>query len=137
MQSEIRGIDDVKGILEKIAPREAVNLMRATVHGIAGSIRDDGKKRMPRDEGVMIKSTKSKRERTKDGLALSTVRVGHDAYYWRFLERGEGPDNVEHAFFAKAMALYRADQNRIFVQEFGKKFEAAMARKRKRAASGR
>jgi len=133
LTATLTGVDDVQRLLETIAPRQAVNIMRATVHGIAGGIRDDAKKAMPRDSGDMIKGTKSKRERTRNGLALSTVRVDPSAYYWRFLERGDGPDGIDHAFFAKAMALYRGDQDRIFVNEFGKKFEAALARARKRA----
>lgn len=132
MKTTLTGVDDVKNILETIAPRQAVNIMRATVHSIAGGIRDDAKKKMPRDSGDMIKGTKAKRERTRNGLALSTVRVDPDAYYWRFLERGDGPDKIDHAFFAKAMALYRQDQERIFVNEFGKKFEAALLRARKK-----
>ena len=129
----LKGIDDVQKLLETIAPRHAVNIMRSTVHGIAGGIRDDAKKKMPRDSGDMIKATKARRERMRGSLALSTVRVDRIAYYWRFLERGDGPDGIDHAFFAKAMALYRQDQNRIFVNEFGKRFEAALVRARKRA----
>lgn len=135
LTATLTGIEDVENMLGQIAPRQAVNIMRATVHGIAGQIRDDAKKKMPRDSGAMIKSTKAKREKTRYGLALSTVRVSSEAYYWRFLEYGDGPDGVDHAFFAKAMALYRQDQTRIFVEEFGRKFEAALARARKRQAS--
>lgn len=134
LTATLTGVEDVQRLLETIAPRQAVNIMRSTVHSIAGGIRDDAKKKMPRDEGTMIKGTKAKRERTRNGLALSTVRVDPSAYYWRFLEYGDGPDGIDHAFFAKAMALYRQDQDRIFVNEFGKKFEAALARARKRAA---
>jgi hypothetical protein len=85
LTTEIRGIDDINKLLEKIAPREAFNIMRATNHGIAGEIRDDAKKFMPVDEGVMRKGTKAKRERTVRGQLLSTVHVA-DAHYWRLLE---------------------------------------------------
>jgi HK97 gp10 family phage protein len=131
------GADDMAALLENIAPRQAINIMRATIHSVAGTIRDDAKRKMPRDEGNMIKATKARREKTRGNLALSTVRVGRqspDAYYWRFLEYGDGPDGVDHAFFAKAVNLYRQDQTAIMVREFGKKFEAALARARKRQA---
>jgi HK97 gp10 family phage protein len=128
------GADDMAALLENIAPRQAINIMRATIHSVAGTIRDDAKRKMPRDEGTMIKATKARREKTRGNLALSTVRVGHEAYYWRFLEYGDGPDGVDHAFFAKAVNLYRQDQTAIMVREFGKKFEAALARARKRQA---
>ncbi len=133
MSVELTGVDDVEKMLAQIAPRQAQNIMRATMHGVAGTIRDDAKKRMPRDEGDMIKGTKAKRERVQYGYASSTVRVA-GAFYWRFQEYGQGPDGVAHAMFGKAVDTYRANQTQIMLQEFGKKFEAALVRARKRQA---
>lgn len=135
MSVELKGLDDVDELLSKIAPRQAQNIMRATIHGIAGEIRDDAKRDMPVDEGDMKRGTKSKREKSVRGQLLSTVRVA-GAFYWRFLEYGQGPDGVEVAMFGKAVAKYRARQNEIFLQQFGKKFEAALVRARKRQSAG-
>ena len=37
LTAEIRGIDDINKLLDKIAPREAFNIMRATNHGDRGT----------------------------------------------------------------------------------------------------
>lgn len=127
----LTGVDDVNRLLDQVAPRVATNIMRATIHGIAGDIAKDAKKHMSEDTGTMKKVTKPKRERTRFGHVSSTVRVGLDAYYWRFREYGQGPDGTEDAMFMKATAKFETEMDRIFVEQFGKKFEAALARARK------
>lgn len=129
---EITGVDDVNELLTKIAPKQAKNIMRATVHGIAGTIRDDAKSFAPKDEGTLKKSIKAKRERGKPGLVVSTVRVLRRAFYWRFLEYGRGPDGVEHAMFMRAIEKYRANKETVFLTQFAKKWEAALKRAAKR-----
>jgi hypothetical protein len=79
------------------------------------------------------KAIKSKRERALYGRLLSTVRVDPSAFYWRFLEYGQGPDGEEHAMFMRAVENFRSDMDRIFLTQFGKKWEAALKRAAKRA----
>ena len=61
----IEGVEDVRRILAEVSPREAKNLLRATVHGVAGTIRDEAKGDMPADTGDMKRATKAKRRRGK------------------------------------------------------------------------
>lgn len=128
----IKGIEDVDRLLSEIAPNQALNIMRATVHSVAGTIAKDARDGMRVDSGDMKRATKHKRERTQFGRVASTVRVNRKAFYWRFREYGQGPDGREDAMFGKAVAKFRANFNAIFIREFGKKFEAALARARKR-----
>lgn len=128
----LRGLDDVDNLLSKVAPNVAQNIMRSTVHGVAGQIAKDAKGYMSVDTGTMKKATKPKRERQRGGRIMSTVRVGFQAYYWRFREYGQGPDGKEDAMFMKAVAIFRANMNRIFLEQFGKKWEATLARARKK-----
>lgn len=130
----LRGLDDVNDILTKVGPRQANNILRSTVHKIATDIGKDAKRDAPEDDGDLRGAIKSKRERGSRGYLLSTVRVNPVAYYWRFLEYGQGPDGEEHAFFMRAVEKFRRDSHRIFVTEFGKKWESALARAAKRAA---
>ncbi len=130
----IRGLDDVNELLSQIGPRQAMNIMRATVHGVASDIGKDAKKDAPSDEGVLKKAIKSKRERAQRGVLLSTVRVDPSAFYWRYLEYGQGPDGVEHAMFMRAVEKFRMNMHQTFIEQFGKKWEAAMARAAKRAS---
>lgn len=130
----LRGLDDVNDILTKVGPRQANNILRSTVHKIATDIGKDAKRDAPEDDGDLRGAIKPKRERGSRGYLLSTVRVNPVAYYWRFLEYGQGPDGEEHAFFMRAVEKFRRDSHRIFVTEFGKKWESALARAAKRAA---
>lgn len=134
IKTTITGVDDINRVLGQIAPREARNIMRATVHGVAGEIRDDAKKNMlaHEDTGTMRRSTKARRERGAPGKVSSTVRVAPAAFYWRFEEYGDGPDGLAKDNFMKAVAAFRANMNAYFVRNFGVKFEAALARARRR-----
>lgn len=129
---ELRGVDDVNELLSRIAPNHATNIMRATVHDMAREVAKDARGEMPSDEGDLKRSTKHKREKVRDGKAQSTVRVNRRAFYWRFLEYGQGPDGVEYAFFAKAVEKLRASWTERFLRSFVKKFESTLARARRR-----
>jgi HK97 gp10 family phage protein len=128
----LRGIDDVNDMLAQIAPRQAFNIMRATIQGIAGDIAKDAKRNAPEDEGDLRGAIKAKRERGSRGYLLSTVRVNPVAFYWRYLEYGQGPDGEEHAMFLRAVESFRADMHNTFITQFGKKWEAALKRAAKR-----
>lgn len=126
--TEVRGIDDVNKILNQIAPRHARNIMRATVHDMAKQVRDDAKDGMPEDEGDMKRLTKHRRERAEGNRFTSSVRVGRKAFYWRFLEYGQGPDNVAYDFFLRAIQKMRGMMQERFLRAFGRKLEAALKR---------
>lgn len=125
----------MNNLLTKIAPREAYNIMRATIHGVAGGIAKDARTDAPEDEGDLRAAIKHKRERPIRGYLLSTVRVNPVAFYWRFLEYGQGPDGEEHAMFMRAVEAFRQNMNGIFLTQFGKKWEAALKRAAKRNGS--
>lgn len=114
--------------------------MRATVHSIAGVIKNFAKDKYTpigegTDGGTLLKAIKTKRERAKGDLVSSTVIVSKIAFYWRFLEYGLGPGGVEYAMFHKALADFEANREQIIIDEFWKKLIAKMAREAKRTAA--
>jgi HK97 gp10 family phage protein len=129
----ITGIADVNRMLQEIAPREARNILKATVHDIASQLAKSGKANSSKAEGKLRKGIKAKRERGSKTGVESTVRVA-GAFYWRYLEYGQGPDGVEHAMFLKALEAMRPDLDRVYLEAFVKKLEARMVRLRKKAA---
>lgn len=131
---QITGIADINRTLKEIAPREARNLLRTTVQDIATQLAKSGSANAPDgDTGKLKKGIKAKRERgTKEGVE-STVRA--TPFYWRYLEYGQGPDGVEHAFFLKALEEMRPNMDRVYLEAFVRKLEARLARERKRAAA--
>lgn len=121
MTVEIRGIDDVRRVLRDVMPKEARILTRQTTLDVATAIAEAAKDNMSSnvDSGAMRSGTRAMQERDKDKVGQASVRV-RGAFYWRFLEYGDGPDGIEHAFFMRArekvMSNIDAIATRAFVQ---------------------
>jgi HK97 gp10 family phage protein len=128
---KINGIDEVNRALTEVGPREGRNLIRATVQDIASQLAKSAKEYAPTDEGALRAGIKAKRDKTSRNTVSSSVRV-FGAFYWRFLEYGDGPDGVEHAFFLKALQEMRPNMDRVYMDAFAKKLTARMKREMKR-----
>jgi HK97 gp10 family phage protein len=129
----ITGIADVNRILGQIAPREARNILRATLSDLAKEVASKAAENVPIDEGDLKVSIKGKRGRGKRNVLVASAGVYGTAWYWRFLEYGQGPDGVEHAFFLKALQAIRPDLDRMYLETFVAKLEARLAKLRKKA----
>lgn len=125
MTVEIRGIDDVRRLLGDMMPREAKTLTRQTTKDVAQAIVDEAKQIMPVDDGVMRAGTRAKQERDKDGEGRASVRV-RDAFYWRFLEYGDGPDGIEHAMFLRSREKVMRNIDSIATEKFVKRLAARL-----------
>lgn len=132
MSVEVSGIADVNRILMEIAPREAINLVRATVHDIASQLSKDAAANAPKDTGVLKNAIRPKRRRGDRTTVQSDVIVSSSAYYWRFLEYGDGPDGVAYDFFLNALQSLRPNVERVYLEAFARKLTARLARERKR-----
>lgn len=141
----IKGIADVQRVLAMIAPREAKNLIKATVRDIAKQMSDDARARAPGPKtGTLDKSIRPQALRgTGEKIEAAVTVTGKKAnakhpagytYYWRILEFGDGPDKIDHAFMAKALWAMRQNLDAIYLETFTRKLEARLARERKRMA---
>lgn len=119
---EITGVKDVQKILDQIAPKEAANLLRATVHGVAGEVSKKAKQnaRPYRDTGTLIKAIKTKRRRARGGMPRSDVIVDKKGFYWRFLEYGT-TKTPERPIFRKSKQQMEDQLDGILLTQFGKK----------------
>lgn len=131
MSVKVFGLEDVKTTLTELGPREATNLMRAVVFDIAKHLAEDGANNAPSEEGDLKAGIKPKRERGERNFLAATVRAA--PFYWRYLEYGQGPDGVEHAFMLKALQTLRPEIDRVYLEIFVRKLTALMARKAKAA----
>lgn len=137
MTIKISGIDEVNFILSTIAPREAINLVRTTTYDMAKVAAQKASELSPDNpatgKGDMKSSIKPQRgrgSREKVEAAVTVVNIRRN-FFWRFLEYGQGPDNVEHAMFGKTLEWMRPQITNIYTTSFGKKLEARLARLRK------
>lgn len=139
IEIEVHGLEEMDRVFNEIAPKHAVNLMRATVHGVAGEIRDTAKKEAPKLDGTLRKAIKAKRRRMSFDWIQSDVIVEHgaaaknDAFYWRFIERGTST-LPERPFVLTSVRALESRFPEILREQFVKKLTAALARQRRRAA---
>lgn len=138
----VTGIEDVNAILASIAPREAKNLMRATVQDMAKQTAEIAIGFTPDDPSTMAgdlkSSIKAKRERGSSVRVESVVLVTNlkRNYFWRFLEYGQGPDRVHHAMFGRTLAVLRQTVLQMYLDAFTRKWIARLVRLRKAGAGG-
>lgn len=123
---EVVGDKEVMAILESIAPKEARNLARSTIHGIAGRITKLAKQRIPVDSGALKKGIYTKRDKSPPDRPVSTVRFRPHTYYWRFVEYGtERGNNIQSKpFLRPAKQEVMGNMNQILREEFQKKLTA-------------
>ena len=137
MKVQITGIAQINEILSVIAPREANNLLRATVYDMAKQIGQTAVTYTPDNpatgKGDLHTSIKPQREKGSRTSIEASVRVMNPRrnFFWRFLEYGDGPDHVEHAMFGKALEAVRPQIDQMYMRSFGAKLEARLAKLRK------
>lgn len=129
IDTTLTGADDVRRVLEQIGPREAKNIMRATVGDMAAGIRKDARQEAPVDDGDLKRAIKVKRRRVIRGRIQADVIVERKAFYWRFLEYGTSQQS-ENAFFTRALEKFRGQAMDRFLGSFVRKFEARLTRRR-------
>lgn len=136
---QITGATELIDLLENVGERHARNLMRSTVHGVAGRITKQAKKNAStiKDTGTLIKGIKTVRKKSPPMAPVSEVQV-FDAFYWRFHEYGTqfgkagSHATPETRFIGRAADEVKADFVKIYTEEFGKKLEAALKREARR-----
>lgn len=139
---EVIGLEDIKKVLEELAPKHARNLSRAMVHGMASETAKEAKKRVSKKTGRLRKAIKAKRRRGKPGQPVSDVIVEsgknakNDGFYWRFVEFGTGGPvpQPEQPFLRPAKDMIQSNMPKIVEEQFTKKLAAAVKREQKKIA---
>ena len=144
MSMKITGIDDVKHILEDIAPKRATNLITATVRGVATEVQKEAKKngkaRFNSRSGSLLKSMKVKKSRSDKFKPIFKVVFEsgkdkkHDGFYWRFLEHGTKSGLKATNFVRDARLAIESDLDRYLTVQFSKKLQSALKKELKRQA---
>lgn len=114
---QIEGMDGVRRAL-RLMGTAGKKHSRKMVRGVADAIVAEAKPLVPVDTGLLRRSIVARSDRDIAGGAVASVSVKSAAYYWRFLEYGDGPDGIEHAFFMRARAKVFADLDRVVMASF-------------------
>lgn len=134
----IEGLDEVLENLTDVLPREAKNLARSTVHGIAGKVRTSMRQKAPRRKGTLRKAIVAVRRRGAQTQVASDVWINHgkgqkhDAWYWHFVEWGT-QDQPAQPYINPTVEEITPKIPAIYRDEFGKRLEKLMARKASKA----
>ena len=133
----ISGIADVNNLLRQIAPREAKNLLSTTTVQIARDLATNTRPLVPKDASTpenLADDIVGQRDRGTRTTVAASVRVRNIRrnFFWKFLERGQGPDRVEHAFFLRAFHALRANIDQEYVRVVGDKLVKRLNRLKKR-----
>ena len=144
MSMEITGIDDVKHILEELAPRQSINLLTATTRGVAVELKKEAKQTakasFDKRSGTLLKSISVKKRRSDKTKPTFNVTFdsgkgkSKDGFYWRFLEHGTKDGIRATHFMRKARLNIEISLDLIITQQFTKKFEASIRRELKKQA---
>lgn len=103
--------DRVLRELEVGIPAAARKAQAAFALDVAKAIAERARENAPAETGNLRSSIAARKSTTDEDWAEVYVKRGGsgDAYYWRFLEYGQGPDGVEHAFFLRAREAVLGD----------------------------
>lgn len=124
---KLDGAEELRHLLKNMAPREAQNLARATVHTVAGMVRDELKRKVKHRSGALAKSIKAYRRRSTERRFLSEVRGGHSAPYMLMLEFGTRKTKAQ-PFIVPTTENFRPKVPALFREAFGKALEKSLAR---------
>jgi len=139
---KIDGLEEIREQLKDVGVREGRNIMRATIRSIASKIRKDAADNAPVDTGNLKQSLKLRARKSHPDTPTFEVWAGSksgakfDAFYWRFVEYGTSGKTAmpERPFIRPAVEAVKTEMPAILRDEFGKKWERALARKQKKAA---
>lgn len=120
---EVVGDKEVMAILSEIAPKEARNLARSTINGVAARITKGAKQRVSKDSGKLRRGIYTKRDKSPPDRPVSTVRFRENAFYWRFVEYGtkKGNNLQERPFLRPARLEVMGNLPQILREEFQKR----------------
>lgn len=129
----VEGLDDLMETLKNTAPREANNILRAAVHGIAGQVRDQMKRVVAVDTGEVRRGIYALRRKGKPGAPVSDVRIrGTD--HALMLEHGTSRTKAQ-PFIVPTVEGVRPKLPATYREQFGKKLEKSLARRAKKLRS--
>lgn len=129
----IEGLEELRSTLEDLAPKQVANILRASVHGIAGDARDRLKERVRQPTGQLRDSIKAYRKRSYPYFPVSEVRGGATAPYMLMLEFGTSRTKAQ-PFIVPTTEEMRPKLPAQYRETFGKKLEKSLERKVRKAS---
>jgi HK97 gp10 family phage protein len=129
---QIDGMESLEEMFGDVAPREARNINRAAVHGLAGLVRDEMKENVTVDTGEVRDGIYALRRRGKPDFPVSEVRI-RKTDHGIMLEFGTKHTDPQ-PYIVPTVEQMRPRMAEYFREQVGVKLERALARKANKAA---
>jgi HK97 gp10 family phage protein len=130
---QIDGMEALEEMLGDVAPREARQINRNAVHGLAGLVRDQMKANVKVDTGEVRDGIYALRRRGKPDFPVSEVRI-RKTDHGIMLEFGTSKTKPQ-PYIVPTVEQMRPQMTQYFREQMGEKLEKALARKAKKAAA--
>lgn len=140
IKMELKGLDEIVDLLEKIAPKKANNLMTATIRGVATEIKKEIKGNIRDNTGNLKRSLKVKKSRSEKSkprfkvIFESGKSAKNDGFYWRFVEHDQGWGNQNANFVRRSRLKIESNLGFYIRNQFSKKLKSAIKREQKKRA---
>lgn len=129
------GVTDLRQTLTELAPRESRNILRNTVHGVAGVVRDKMKQRVTKLTRDLERSIYTLRRRGKPDAPVSEVRLRATPHsHGLMLEFGTSKTKAQ-PFIVPIVEEIRPQQAAIYREQYGKKLEKALIKRGPKASA--
>jgi HK97 gp10 family phage protein len=130
---KIEGLKDLEKALTDIGPKQAINITRGAVQGLAMQVAKDIRKAATKDTKGRLKKAKnirSKRRRLRGDIAISDILAdSRDIWFWRFVEHGTQRATAQ-PFVNPTVESWRPKMPAEYEKQIGKRLEKAMARRK-------
>ena len=129
---ELKGVPEIKEILDSLVPKHARAIIRNTNYAIAAEVRNDIRARAPVYKGKLRGSVAVRNMRSNPDKPITVVYFKDKGFHWRFVEHGTSRGNRPKPFVTPAVEAMRARLPQVAREKFVKVLEKAIARELKK-----
>lgn len=131
---DIRGIPEVKELLDSIVPKHARAILRNTNYAIAAEVRKDIRARAPVYKGKLKSSVAVRNLKSNPDNPTTIVYFKEGGFHWRFVEHGTKRGNRARPFVKPAVDTMREKLPQVAREKFVLVLQKTIARELKKRA---
>lgn len=128
----LEGLPEVKELLEQVAPKEALNIIRATNYSVAKQLSLEVAEATPVDTGEMKSSVYIKRRNPRGKSYRARTEIHFKDPAWVFMEYGTVKMEGRH-FVKHTVDRWKPGLEALMLKEFKGKFSKFLERKLKKS----
>lgn len=130
IEAHVEGMEHLNDILTKVAPREAINILRGSVTKFAAGMRKEMKRQVPVRGGTLRRAISSRRTRgTRTYVeAVIYIKKGAASLYWHLVEFGSRFEQAR-PYITPVFEKSRDGFRKMFEDQFFKQLERVLSKR--------